>query len=107
MPGIFRPYLTIIRPPPFISERDGDSRCGEREIALSLSLLFLPRMTYLEVGADRVCLGSSINDVRNSFSVPERSEGTEVSKMAIREGTVFWGVWGGFPPIIGRTGPRA
>ena len=40
-------------------------------------------------------------------SVPERSEGTEVSKMAIREGTVFWGVWGGFPPIIGRTGPRA
>ena len=55
--------------------------------------------------------------IRNSFSVdlvvfaleassvPERSEGTEVSKMAIREGTVFWGVWGGFPPIIGRTGP--
>ena len=32
---------------------------------------------------------------------------TEVSKMAIREGTVFWGVWGGVPPIIGRTGPRA
>ena len=23
--------------------------------------------------------------------------------MAIREETVFWGVWGGFPPIIGRT----
>ena len=41
------------------------------------------------------------------LSVPERSEGTEVSKMAIREGTVFWGVWGGFPPIIGRTGQRA
>ena len=33
------------------------------------------------------------------LSVPERSEGTEVSKMAIREGTVFWGVWGGFPPL--------
>ena len=41
------------------------------------------------------------------LSVPELSEGTEVSKMAIREGIVFWGVWGGFPPIIGRTGPRA
>ena len=36
-----------------------------------------------------------------------KGEGAEVSKMAIREGTVFWGVWGGFPPILGRTGPRA
>ena len=29
------------------------------------------------------------------YPVPERSEGTEVSKMAIREGIVFWGV----PPL--------
>ena len=25
--------------------------------------------------------------------------------MAVRGGIVFWGVWGGFPPIIGRTWP--
>ena len=36
----------------------------------------------------------------NYLSVPERSEGTEVSKMAIREGTVFWGVWGGGSPPL-------
>ena len=26
-------------------------------------------------------------------------------KMAVRGGIVLWGVWGGFPPIIGRTWP--
>ena len=25
--------------------------------------------------------------------------------MAVRGGIVLWGVWGGFPPIIGRTWP--
>ena len=30
-------------------------------------------------------------------SVPEQGQGTEVSKMAIREGIVFWGILGGFP----------
>ena len=25
--------------------------------------------------------------------------------MAVRRGSVFWGVWGGFPPIIGHTWP--
>ena len=36
---------------------------------------------------------------REKLSVPERSEGTELSKMAICKGAVFWGVWGGFPPL--------
>ena len=38
------------------------------------------------------------------LSVPECSKATEVSKMAIHEGIVFWGGW--CPPIIGRTEPR-
>ena len=47
----------------------------------------------------------ALHNKSNSFcmkyllSVPERSEETEVSKMAIREGIVFWGVWGVSPPL--------
>ena len=51
-----------------------------------------------------MCPVTSVNsppqepEQKNDLSVPERSEGTEVSKMAIREGAVFWGVWGGVSP---------
>ena len=52
----------------------------------------------------QVCTDCNYNQgLRNTsnqgLSVPERSEGTEVSKMAIREGIVFWGFGGVSPPL--------
>ena len=40
-----------------------------------------------------------------NLSNPRAKRGDWVTKMAVRGGIVLWGVWGGFPPIIGRTWP--
>ena len=48
-------------------------------------------------GVHRNDVASCLVLKHSCLSVPERSEGTEVSKMAIREGAVFWGVWGVSP----------
>ena len=39
------------------------------------------------------------------LSNPRAKRGDWVTRMAVRGGIVLWGVWGGFPPIIGRTRP--
>ena len=46
-----------------------------------------------------------LTHMKDILSNPRAKRGDWVTKMAVRGGIVLWGVWGGFPPIIGRTWP--